>query len=299
MLGAMNIFRLRLSLTLASVLAAGAVASVEDYAKSIETWRAERVQRLTTPDGWLSLIGRHALVPGRHRVGAAAENDIRLAAGPGHLGVVTLAPDGRADIALADGVDARIDGTEDRRAELVYRGEKPTFVRFGTASFYVMPRGEQLFLRVRDSDSPRRKGFVGIDCFPIDPSWRIEARWVPFDAPREVRFGNVIGQISTVRVTGRAVFTRDGRAVELLPIEEGPDGLFFVIADQTSGVETYAAARFVYADPPKDGIVVLDFNRAQNPPCAFTPFATCPLPPDENHLPFRVTAGEMAYSGAH
>jgi uncharacterized protein len=122
---------------------------------------------------------------------------------------------------------------------------------------------------------------------------------VPFDQPRSVDITNIIGQVSPATVNGKAVFTRDGRTCELLPIDEGPGKLFFVISDQTSGEETYGGCRFVYADPPQDGKVILDFNLAENPPCAFTPFATCPLPPKENRLPFRVTAGEKNYRGSH
>jgi uncharacterized protein len=288
-----------LSVSIGIALSAASLATADDYITSIEAWRAQRVARLTTPDGWLSLIGRHALTAGTHTVGAADDNSIRLAAGPTHLGTVTLAPDGRVEMALADGVDARIDGTDARTAELAYRTDKPTFVRTGTVSFYVMPRGEQLFLRVRDSEGPRLKHFARLDWFPVDPAWRIEARWLPYEQPREVKFANIIGQTNSARISGRAEFVHDGKTVTLVPIEEGADGLFFVISDATSGVETYAAARFLYADQPKDGKVVLDFNRAYNPPCAFTPFATCPLPPDENRLPFRIPAGEKSYRGEH
>ena len=161
-----------------------------------------------------------------------------------------------------------------------------------------MQRGEELYLRVKDSASDRRKHFTGLDYFPLDPAWRIEAQWVSFDPVRQVNITNVLGQVSPAPVPGKAVFTREGRTFELLAIDEGADEpLFFVLSDQTSGAETYAASRFLYAERPKDGKIVLDFNRAENPPCAFTPFATCPLPPKENQLALRVTAGEKVYRG--
>jgi uncharacterized protein (DUF1684 family) len=124
------------------------------------------------------------------------------------------------------------------------------------------------------------------------------ADWVPFDPPHELKIGSVIGTIDTVKVPGKAVFHRDGHTFELLPYQEEPGGeLFFVLADRTSGHETYGAARFLYAALPQNGKVVLDFNKAYNPPCSFTPFATCPLAPPENRLDLRITAGEKKYRG--
>lgn len=285
--------------TLLLISAAASLPAADDYSKSIEAWRTERTARLTAADSWLALVGRHELTRGRHTLGSADGSDIRLAVGPAQLGVITYAEDGRVTLDLAADVAAKIDGTEARSAELVHQGEKPTYVRFGTANFYVMERGDKLFLRVRDSESARRKNFVGIDYFPLDPAWRIEAQWVPFNPPHQVNITNMIGQTSPAPVPGKAVFTHEGRTVELIPIDEGGDELFFVISDATSGDETYGASRFLYAHAPKDGKVILDFNRAQNPPCAFTPFATCPLPPKENRMKFPIRAGEKDYRGEH
>jgi hypothetical protein len=289
---------MRRYLCLSCLLATVALAAT-DYEKSIADWRANRAARLTAPDSWLALIGRHPLDRGTHTVGSAKDNAIQLAAGPTRLGTITHADDGRVTIGLAEGVDAKIDGTDARSAELIYKSDKPTYVRFGTANFYVMQRGDQLFLRVRDTESPRRKNFTGIEAFPTDPSWRIEADWVPFEPAKEIPITNMIGQTSPNKVPGKAVFTRDGQTIELWPIQEG-DGeeLFFIISDGTSGIETYGASRFLYAAPKGDRIV-LDFNKAYNPPCAFTPFATCPLPPKQNRMAIRITAGEKTYAGEH
>ena len=142
-----------------------------------------------------------------------------------------------------------------------------------------------------------RTGFLGLDYFPIDPAWRIEAKWVPFEPPREIRIASIVGTSENEKSPGKAVFDREGKTFELIPVQESPDSLFFIFSDETSGKETYGAARFLYSDPPRGGKVVLDFNRAVNPPCAFTPFATCPLPPKENRLTVRVTAGEKNYRG--
>lgn len=293
---------------ISGVAIVSAAETPSPYVHEIEQWRAARVARLTAPDGWLSLIGLEWLHEGANRVGSAAGNDIVLKAGPAGLGTVTLAADGGLRIALAQHSGATVDGKAVDAAALVddmhVQGDAaPTTVRFGHASFYVIDRDGRKALRVKDADAEARRDFLGIDYFPIDPSWRIEADWVPFDPPHDLQMGSVIGTIDTVKVPGKAVFRRDGHTFELLPYQEEPGGeLFFVLADRTSGKQTYGAARFLYAALPaagvdKPGTVVLDFNRAYNPPCAFTPFATCPLAPPENRLDLAVTAGEKKYRG--
>ena len=272
----------------------------DDYTRSIEAWHQERLAGLRQPTGWLTLIGRHQLSAGDNSVGTAADNSIRLAAGPPYLGTVAVGPDQRTTFLPAPGAIAEVDGVRVSAATAVdFTGEKPTRVAFGTASFTVIKRGENLFLRVRDAEAATLKAFAGVECFPTDPAWRIEAKWVPFDPPQQFPITNMIGVTEPAPVPGKAVFTWQGRTVELFPIDEGDNELFFVLTDLTAGAETYEASRFLYAAPPKDGKVVLDFNRLQNPPCAFTTFATCPLPPKENRIPFRVTAGEKKYRGAH
>lgn len=298
-------FLLVFSFGVFAVQAADVQPSRTTYVQQIEQWRSDRVKRLTAPDGWLSLIGLEWLHAGANRVGSADDNDIVLKAGPAHLGTLTLDAGGRVSIVLATGSDATIDGKVVHQATLVddmHAGASgPTTVRFGHASFYVIDRDGRMGLRVKDSDAVARRDFHGIDYFPIDPSWRIEADWVPFDPPHDLQMGSVIGTIDTVKVPGKAVFHRDGHTFELLPYQEEPGGeLFFVLADRTSGRQTYGAARFLYAALPAGGLdrpgrLVLDFNKAYNPPCAFTPFATCPLAPPENRLDLAITAGEKVY----
>ena len=281
-------------------------ADVDHYKQGIEQWQAGRVERLTAPAGWLSLIGLEWLQPGANRVGSAVDNDIVLAAGPAHLGVVTLAADGGMHIVLDKDSGATVDGKSVAEAMLIDDAHAaadaaPTTVAFGTASFYVIDRDGRKGLRVKDSEAPTRKHFLGIDTFPIDPSWQIEATWVPAAPGEMLEMGSVIGTIDKYPVPGKLEFTRDGKHFEILPVVEEPgDAQYFIVfADRTSGKETYGAARFLYIDPPKDGKVVLDFNKAYNPPCAFTSFATCPLAPPENRLDLRVTAGEKNYRGSH
>lgn len=275
--------------------------SADDYVKSVEAWREARAARLTAPSGWLSLIGLHFLAPGENTVGAGDDNDLVLAAGPASLGTVVLEESGRVMLRVTPGAGVRVNQREVLSAELVPEGRgDTTIVSAGTMSFYVIVRGDKFGLRVKDTESERRRHFAGIDYYPIDPAWRITADWVPFEKPREVMISNILGQESPATVLGKVVFEHDGRTIELLPLQETlGEPLFFIIADETSWRETYGAARFVYADPPVDGKVVIDFNQAINPPCAFTPFATCPLPPKENVLPIAVTAGEKDYAGEH
>jgi uncharacterized protein (DUF1684 family) len=293
-----------LSLGVATVQAqTPAAAAAPDFSQQNTNWQSKRLTGLTAPNGWLSLIGLDWLKEGANRVGSAADNDLVLKAGPAHLGVVTLSKDGHTHIVFDKHSGATVDGKTVPEATLVddaHAGDgAPSVVAFGSASFLVIERDGRKALRVKDSNAETRTHFQGLDYYTADPSWRIVADWVPFDPPHELEIGSVLGTINKEKVPGKAVFHRDGHTYELMPIQEEPDALFFVIADRTSGKETYGAARFLYADLPKDGKVVLDFNRAYNPPCAFTPYATCPLAPPENRLDLAVTAGEKNYRGSH
>jgi len=295
---------------IASVLLLGVVApaiaatgTADDYTQQIESWRAARVERLKAPGSWLSLVGLHWLAPGDNTVGSAADNRIVFAKGPAHLGIVTLAADGKVTLSLLPGTQASIDGKAATTAELIDDTQDnvdATNVKVGTIDFHLITRGGRKALRATDSEAETRTHFLGIDNFPIDPSWKITARWEPFAEPRTLDVPNVLGSVDKEPVTGHAVFERDGKSYSLTPIKDGGDpGLFFVLADATSGKLTYFGARFLKADAPKDGVVTLDFNKAYNPPCAFTPYATCPIAPPENRLKLAITAGEKKYRGGH
>ncbi len=274
----------------------------DSYVDEIERWRRERVEQLTAPDGWLTLIGLEWLKPGPNRVGSAAENDIVLSTGPAHLGVITLAADGRAHLQLTPGVDARIDGVAQAAAELLddaQSGGRPTIVVFGTASFSLIDRDGQKGVRVKDSNAATRTDFLGLDYYPIDPSWRIAAEWVPLDTGRTLPIPSTLGSVRERPILGKAVFTRGGRQYELYAVGEQRSTIWFVLADETSGRETYGGARFLTPDVTSEAQMFLDFNKATNPPCAFTPYATCPLAPPENRLALAITAGEKMYGAAH
>lgn len=244
-----------------------------------EAWRAERIERLRAERGWLSLTGLHWLEPGVNRV-------------PGLPGVFEF-QDGRASIVARRADGWSIDGAPvERRALATDADARPDLLALGAGRWaQVIARGGRLALRTWDAEAPARRDFRGIDAFPWDPAWRIAADWEPFDPPRAVVVEDVVGMEAERRVPGRACFAVDGRRLALEPTADG-ERLAFVFRDATAGVETYGAGRFLSADAPREGRVVLDFNRAFNPPCAFTPFATCPLPRPENVLPVRVTAGE-------
>jgi uncharacterized protein (DUF1684 family) len=274
-------------------------AKPQSYDAEITKWRTERVERLKAPNGWLSLIGLHWLKEGKNTIGTDKKNDIVLAAGPDFLGTVMLAK-GKTSIELNPKVPTAIDGKPAKKSVLLDDASpKPTVVSFGTASFYVIDRNGKKGLRVKDTNAKTRTGFTGIENYPIDPKWRVEAKFTPFNPPHTLEIPNVIGQVDKMPVPGKVEFERDGKKYTLLPVLEEPDAkeLWFIFADKTSAKETYGGGRFLYSEMPKDGKVIVDFNKAYNPPCAFTPHATCPLAPPENRLGVAVTAGEKKYRG--
>ena len=293
------------NLIFATVIAGTAVQDApvngNDYRAEIDQWHAGRLERLRAPGGWLSLIGLPWLEPGANRIGSASDNDVVLAKGPAHLGTIHWAEDGTVTLDLLADSGATIDGKDIDHAVLLDDShEQPTVVTFdGEASFYLISRDPKKGLRVKDPEAPTRTGFTGIERFPVDPAWRIEAKWIPFDPVQYLEVPTVIGTVEKYPVPGKAVFERDGREYTILPVIEVPGDkeLFVIFADRTSGKETYGAARFLYTAMPQDGKLVIDFNKAYNPPCAFTPYATCPLAPPENRIDLRVTAGEMKYRG--
>jgi len=170
----------------------------------------------------------------------------------------------------------------------------PTVIAFGDFSMHVIQRGERFGIRLRDTNSKFRREFRGLEWFPISETYRVRARFVTHPAPRTIAVPNVLGDVERRPSPGYALFTLDGKEYRLEPVTE-ENRLFFIFKDLTSGKETYPAGRFLYADMPKDGNVEVDFNKAYNPPCAFTPYATCPLPPKQNRLAVRIPAGEKRY----
>ncbi|HLS84116.1 MAG TPA: DUF1684 domain-containing protein [Arenimonas sp.] len=279
--------------------ARAADAALRAYQQEILDWRQQRLRSLQRPDGWLSLVGLHWIKPGPTFVGSARDNGTRLGLGPAYIGMLNLGKDGTLSLdihASAEG-EISIDG-EPASGKVLLRSDRqggPSVVGFnrGDASFIVIQRGDRFALRVRDAMARTRTRFPGIDYFEIDPAFRFRARLEPAPAGATMEIIDVNGIVEKMPYIGRVHFQKDGQAYSLEAVDQGDGRLFFTFADRTSGHESYPAARFLYADPPgPDGTVDLDFNRAYNPPCAFTEFSTCPLPPPANRLDLRVTAGE-------
>jgi len=269
------------------------------YTDSIAAWRAARVARLTAEDGWLSVIGLWWLDPGDNTVGSAAGSRVALPSdrAPAELGTIVLS-DGALSFRARPGATVAADGrpvtTTPLRSDV---DGNPTILAHGSLRFYVIERGGRFAVRVKDSASEARGTFRGIPYFPTNPAWRIEARFEPYDPPKSIRVPNVLGHVDTETSPGALVFVHDGKSYRLDPVlERGETDYFVIFGDRTNGTDTYGAGRFLYVAPPVDGKTFIDFNKAYNPPCVFTAYATCPLPPPQNKLPFRVEAGEKEYS---
>jgi uncharacterized protein (DUF1684 family) len=271
-------------------------AGQDDYVKSIGQWREARNERMASPDGWISLVGLEWLEPGANMVGSAESSDARIPGGPEQWGTLYLDDDGIRFEAVA-GSGVTVDGQSVDEADLVAdnRGE-PSVVRNGDLSFHVIYR-ESYALRIKDRKAPGLMKFHGVPVYEIQPDWRIEGRFIPAGEGTTVDIANVLGQTSASPVFGTFEFDRDGETWSLLALgTEQSESLWFLFADRTSGRETYGAGRFLYSEGmPEDGRLVVDFNKAYNPPCAFNDYSTCPLPPADNRLRLAVRAGEKKY----
>lgn len=267
------------------------------HQKDVEAWRAHRAERLKAPDGWLTLAGLYWLTDGNNDVSLPSKPPV-----PAQFvlqgGKVNLQPNPSLTIE-GKPVTAAVALNNDMEP-------KPTVVRTGTLSFVAIRRedarhGPRFGIRVRDIDAEARKHFLGLEYFPVDPGSRVEARFEPYNPPKKIPITNVLGMTSDEVSPGALVFTLQGREFRIDPIlEQGETDYFIIFKDATSGKETYGAARYLYAHPPDaSGKTIVDFNKAYNPPCAFTPYATCPLPPPQNRLPIRIEAGEKKYAGGH
>ena len=280
----------------------GAGSSPENasYASEIEKWRAERLEEINGEDGWTTLVGLFWLNEGQNRFGSDRSNEVVFPRDrvPGFAGSLWL---DKGTVRLDANPDAGLTSNNSPVSKLALRSDadgEATVLKVGSLTFFVIKRGEKLGLRVKDKNSPARSHFAGLVYFPADPRWRIEARFAPYNPPKTIPVVNVLGTVEDMMSPGALVFEINGKTYRLDPVsEKGSKQLFIMLADKTTGKETYGAGRYLYVDPPgADGKVVVDFNKADNPPCAFTKFATCPLPPRQNRLAVRVEAGEKKYA---
>ena len=274
-----------------------------EHAARVKAWREARNARLRSPDGWLALVGLHWLVPGENRLGAHRTNEVVLRGPdvPQRVGSVWL-EDGRARLVPHVGVALRHGGQPagEMTLEDDTDGQQPTVLELGTLRFHLIRRGKRIGVRVRDAAAPALQRFAGIDHFPIDASWRIVGHFEPASDDATMEIVDVTGAVYRDPTPGTVIFDRDGRTMRIAALPGDDDGsLELVFGDATNGADTYGGGRFVYSEPPAaDGSVVVDFNLAYNPPCVFSPYATCPLPPAQNRLPIRIEAGERAYHQA-
>jgi len=265
-------------------------ASGADYAKDIADFRAARERSISGPDGWSTLVGLAWLKEGLNRVGSDPDSEVALPASvPARVGTIIL-KGAHADFRPSPGI--KIPAQELK--------EDTSILTIGTVKFLLIQRANKFAIRIKDSDAPARKEFTHLSWYPVDPSWRIEAKFTPWDKPRTLKFDTVIDGVSEEdQSPGYVSFSKDGHEYRLdSVVDEGE--LFLIFRDQTSGKTTYPAARFLYAELPTNLkaslTVVLDFNKAINPPCVFTAYATCPLPPPQNRLTLSITAGELMYN---
>lgn len=267
------------------------------YINDIENWRAAHEAETRSDTGWLSLAGLFWLQKGTNTVGSGDGYAVTLTDNfkHGKFGVIEF--DGsKATLSVEDGVEATVDGEPVKTIELVSDEKgKPTVVQTGSQTFFLIKRENRYGIRLRDKESPKLKGFNGLHWYPVDPGFRITATYVPFPAVKEVLIPNVLGGNFKYKSPGLLKFRFKGREYSLQPVEENEKTLFIVFRDLSSKDESYGAGRFLYTERPVNGKVILDFNKTENPPCAYTPFATCPLPPPQNRLNVDIRAGEKKF----
>ncbi|MFZ2863700.1 MAG: DUF1684 domain-containing protein [Ignavibacteriaceae bacterium] len=273
-----------------------------NYVKEISEWDSKRASRLKADDGWLNLIGRFWLKPGENTFGTSKDNDIVIESSklPEHIGSF-LFIDTIVTFKANDGINVLYNNNPVKEIIMVDDQKKDmTVLQIGSIKFNLIIRDTLYGIRARDLNSELVKNFNGIERFPIDQSWDIKAKFEAYIPPKEIMVPNVLGQIDKENSPGAVVFDREGKTYRIDAVDEGGDKLFLIFADQTSGDETYGGGRFMYVNKPDStGIINLDFNKAYNPPCVFTKYATCPLPPLQNYLKLRIEAGEKIYGEGH
>lgn len=288
------------------VLLFSCAASAQDaaYRLSVEKWRQDYAAYLTSDTGWLTVSGLFWLHEGENRFGSDPKNAIVLpaASAPAHAGTFEF-QGGKTTVHLDPGVIASLNGKPVQTAELHPDSREDRLV-LGDLTLYVHASGDRLAIRLKDKNAALRKNFTGLKWFPVDESYRVTAKFVPYDSPRELDSQNVLGDPIKLSIIGYLTFSLHGQDIRLDAEAGDPSGgLSIVFRDLTAGKETYPASRFLDTEAPKDGpggkSVVLDFNEAYNPPCAYNPFTTCPLPLPGNRLHIEIPAGEKLYKHNH
>lgn len=267
------------------------------YQTSIERWREEREAKLKASDGWLTVAGLFWLKPGKNTIGGPG-SQVVLPRVQGPLGSFEVSDSGVKFVPQPGASSLTLNGKppEERRLKTDKDGEPDQF-RTGKLTFFVIKRGPRLGIRLRDQESEFLREFTHLNWYAIQPEYRITAKWEPYAEKRRVEIQTVIGEPDVMWSPGKASFQIQGKPVTLEAVDD-EGKLWFIFRDGTSGKTTYAGGRFLYSELPVNGQVTLDFNQAYNPPCVFTPFATCPLPTPQNRLTVAIPAGEQRY-GKH
>ena len=275
---------------------ARAATPADPYDAEILKFRQEREAALKTDNGWLTIAGLWFLTQPETTFGSDPLNDIVLPErAPARAGTFILR-DGNVAVNAASGVTFELSGKTMTSATLKPDGQgPPDRISFGDLQLWVHNSGERLSIRLRDKNGPLRKQFSGTTWFPIDAAYRVEAAYEPYPAPRIIQVPNILGDLERMPIPGIVSFTLKGQAQKLEPVAEA-GRFWFIFRDLTSQKETYPAARFLYTPAPVGGKMILDFNKAENPPCAYNPYTTCPLPTAQNRLRIRIEAGEMKYA---
>lgn len=272
---------------------------VEKHESEINAWHAKRMDDLVAPGGWVNLVGLFWLEPGTHSFGSGEDNDIVFPKGtvPDRAGLF-LVHNGQVIITAAKGVEILADGKPVTTALIFHPDSvRNPVLALDSVRWNVIQRGNKLGIRLRDLNSQALKDFKGVERYPVDIAWRLQARFEKYDAQKTIPITNIIGQTLEQHSPGAVVFEWNGHQFRLDALEE-PDGFLIVFADETAGQQTYGGGRFItIAKPDAAGKTIIDFNKAYNPPCVFSAFATCPLPPKQNRLPFEIKAGELDYHG--
>ncbi len=291
-----------LTLIFTAGLFSGCSKKADDaYTKEVKEWRKNRAERLLTPGGWLSLVGLHWLQDGENTFGSDDSNDIVfIEKAPAFIGSFNK-DGGSVTIKINADVDVYVDSVSVKDTVMMNDiSGSPTVFKYGSLSWYLIERaGDKFGIRVKDSESELIKNFEGIESYPVDSTWKIEAEYVQYDPPKKIVIPNIIGTSEEVDCPGKLIFKIDGKEYSL-DVQDSGRRFFIVFGDETNGEETYGAGRFITVDKPDStGKTFIDFNISYNPPCIFTKYATCPLPSKDNILRTKITAGEKNYGAGH
>lgn len=269
---------------------------MSNFHEEITAWQQQRDADLRDPNGWLTLAGLYWLEPGRNSFGADPANAICFPdKAPAYMGEFVVTDEG-VSVEIAPGVEVSSGGKPVTQLALTGSKMDEPVLACGSLRWFIIRRDERWAVRLRDVEHPALAGFPGVACFPADPAWRVAARLIPHPAPVNIPVPTILGSVNQTPSPGTLHFSVNGADWRLIALGKAERPLSLIFADATSGHETYGSGRFLTVDAPDpEGWTVIDFNRAYNPPCAFTPFATCPLPPPGNRLPIAITAGEKKF----